>query len=157
MRRRVGWHATEGAGDIQRDFFRLQLFADFGADPNQVGTRGLRVAFAKSQLHAHVGDVGYRDALARRVQPDQVAHHDFSAKLARPPAAGVMQTVLGAAQAHQGRTHPGQRLARLVQRYAQVLQQHVQRRLAVQPGHHIALAGRDVVIRRDGLAALRDA
>ena len=120
MRHRFGPGHACCAGHFERDFLRLQLLADFSADPNQVDTRRRGIAFAKGQLHAHARQISNGNALARRIQPDQVTHHDLGTELARVPTGAIHRSIRGVAQPDQCVAHPGQRLARLLQRHAQV-------------------------------------
>ena len=63
----------------------------------------------------------------------------------------------GLGQAHQRGAHGLQRFTRLVQRHIQLTQHHLQRGLAVQRQHHIAIGAGDLVRPVDRQTALRHA
>ena len=112
------------------------------------------VALAKRQRHAHSWCIGNGDALARRVQANDVAHHHFGAKLASTPGRHVTERIFRPAHTDQRGTHFGQRFTRRIERYVEVSQHHVQGGFSVQRCHDIAFTSGDFVGARDRLAAL---
>ena len=116
----------------------------------------MHIALAERQLHAGLHLLGYGHTLARRVQPDDVAHHHIAAKVAGA-AHGVAAHPIGRMhQPGQRGAHHGQRLALLVQRHLQVAQQHLQRRFTIQLQRHVAIGLGDGVHRCHRQAALRN-
>jgi len=138
---------------LKRQAFGLEGFAQFGADARQIGPCSLRVTTAEHQSHAGLQMFGQRDALAHRVQPDDVAHAHVLLQMTGP----VHCRLLRQAQSDQGFAHHGDGLLWLVKGDVQIAQHHLQCRFSVQfQGDQIVHPG-DGVRRTHGLAALREA
>jgi hypothetical protein len=116
-----------------------------------IGRPGIMKSPAKSQTHAGLDLLGDRQHLVLPVHAHQVPHDGIRAELSGPS-----RHVLGCGdQAHQ---RGGQRLRQLMIRQVpvepQILQHAIERGLAVQADHEIALGFGYIVRRSDRLAAL---
>ena len=148
--------AARGQRGRQRQLFGRELLADLGADAHQVAPRRLGMALAEGQLQA-LGRRSLTTTPRRAGSSRRGGARACRGRRRRAARCGCRRCARWVGQADQRLAQLRQHLARLAPGRAEIGEQAVERRLAVERRHHVVGRGADAARAADRLAALRDA